>query len=60
MDKDNTKKEIPILMTKYFGSSDEVCKFINDEREAGKTINIISIIALGSGSAYRLFYETYL
>lgn len=60
MTTDNTKEEIPTFLTKYFSSSDEVCKFINDERQNGKTINIISIIPLGNGSAYRLFYETYL
>jgi hypothetical protein len=53
---ENEKKE---LKTKYFDSSDALCKFVNDERQKGEVINVVSIIPLGGGSAYRLFYETY-
>lgn len=59
MDNNSTEKRTPTLMEKYFDSSDALCKFVNDEQESGKIINIVSIIALGSGSAYRLFYEIY-
>ena len=60
MTTDNKKNETPTFMTKYFGSSDDLCEYINNERENGRKINIVSIIPLGNGSAYRLFYETYM
>ena len=59
---DNLEQEVKVevktsLKTMYFPSSDDLCKFVNSEREKGNYLKIVSIISLGSGSAYRLFYE---
>jgi len=51
---ENEKKE---LKTKYFGSSDALCEFVNELRRGGVEPNIIAIVPLGNGEAYRLFYE---
>lgn len=51
---ENEKKE---LKTKYFGTSDALCEFVNELRRGGAEPNIIAIIPLANGEAYRLFYE---
>ena len=58
MDNDIYKSNEPkTLKTKYFGTSDALCEFVNELRKGGCEPNIVAIVPLGGGEAYRLFYE---
>lgn len=45
------------LKTVYFSDADALCVFINELRDGGYEPNIVAIVPLGGGEAYRLFYE---
>lgn len=57
MDNSIYEKEKKELKTEYFATSDALCEFVNELRKGGAEPNIIAIIPLGNGEAYRLFYE---
>ena len=58
MDNDIYKSNEPkTLKTVYFADADALCVFINELRDGGYEANIVAIVPLGGGEAYRLFYE---